>query len=134
MLDIGIAEICPPVECISTEMQAYRFTYETIEDKRNFEPVFAKNPRRFNDKSDAEKCSAFGISLYQSEAQAITKYIILKSIVQNIGKTIGTHLAKGIIYKHYGVITPIDEEGHFDLHESQECNLHNDFTVIQELV
>ena len=133
MLEIGIAELCPPIECISTEMQAFRFTYELIEDKRNFEPVYIKQPRRFNDKSDAEKCSAFGISLFQSEDQALTKYNALQNNIRNIGKAIGTHLAKGKIDYDCGIITPIDEEGHFDLHESNTCNLHNDFIVIKKI-
>ncbi len=134
MLEIGVAEICPPTECVSAEMQAYRFTYGLISDKKNFEPVFVKNPRRFNDKADAEKCSSFGISLYKSEEQAITKYFILKNLIKNIGKTIGTHLAEGWINETHGVVTPIDEEGHFDLHEFEECDLHQDFKILKEII
>jgi len=133
MLAIGIADICPPTECTLKEIQAYRFTHEIITDERNFMPVYLKNPKRFNDKSDLDKCSGFAISLYQSEEQAITKYNNLRNIVQNISKTIGTHLAQGNIIKDHGVITPIDQEGHFDLHESEECNLHNEFVILKKI-
>jgi len=133
MLDVGIAEICPPTEAIPKELQAYRFIYEKIDDDRNFKPVYIKKPQRFNDKSDVDKCSGFGISLYKSEEHAIKKYTILANVVQNIGKTIGTHLAKGQILNDFGVVTPIDDEGHFDLHESDTCNLHNNFTVIKKI-
>ncbi|MDB5015388.1 MAG: Integral rane protein [Mucilaginibacter sp.] len=133
MLEAGIAEICPPTESIQREIQAFRFIYERIEDDRNFIPVYIKKPQRFNHKSDAEKCSGFGISLYNSEERAIKKYSSLINVVQNIGKTIGTHLAEGKILKDFGVTTPIDGEGHFDLHESDTCNLHNKFTVVRKI-
>ena len=134
MIEIGIANICPPVECINTTVQAYRFTYESINDEKNFQPVYIKKPKRFNDKSDLDKCNAFGISLYQSEEQATFKFNSLRNIIQNIGKTIGTHLAKGLIKDEFGVITPFDHEGHFDLHESDISNLHNAFTIIKKLI
>jgi hypothetical protein len=133
MLEVGVEDICPPTESVSNEIQAYRFTYEKLEDDRNFKPVYIKKPQRFNDKSDVEKCSGFGISLYKSEEHAVKKYSTLSNIIQNIGKTIGTHLAKGQILNDFGVITPIDEEGHFDLHESDTCNLHNIFTIVRKI-
>jgi len=133
MFAMGIADICPPTDCIPKEIQAYRFTYEIIGDERNFIPVYLRTPRRFNDKSDLEKCSGFGISLYKSEEQAIAKYTTLRNIIQNISKTIGTHLAKGKIIERHGVITPVDVEGHFDLHESEECNLHNEFIILRKI-
>lgn len=134
MLEIGIADICPPVDCINSTIQAYRFTYDSINNEKNFQPVYVKKPKRFNDKSDLEKCSAFGISLYQSEEQATNKFNMLKDIIQNIGKTIGTHLATGLIKEYFGVITLIDKDGHFDLHELVDCDLTNEFTIIKKLV
>ena len=134
MLEISIENMCPPVECTTANIQAYRFTYELITDEKNFQPAYIKKPKRFNDKSDLDKCSALGISLYQSEEHATLKFNSLKNNIQNIGKTIGTHLAKGIIQKDFGVITSIDTEGHFDLHESEECNLQDEFAIIKKLI
>jgi len=133
MLEAGVGDVCPPTESISQEIQAFRFIYEKIEDDRNFVPAYIKKPQRFNDKSDTEKCSGFGVSLYKSEEHAIKKYSALANIIQNIGKTIGTHLAQGKVLKDFGVITPIDIEGHFDLHEFDSCNLQNSFVVVRKI-
>lgn len=133
MLEIGIANICPPVECVPTEIQAFRFTYESIADERNFQPVSIKQPKRFNDKSDLEKCSGFGISLFQTEEFAINRYNKLKKTSPQIEKTIGSYLATGKINNNDGVITPINESGHFDLHESDICNLHDRFSIIKKI-
>ena len=94
-------------------------------------------PRRINSKQfskDKMKCSGYSLSLFNTLENAITKYAKLQKNMRNIKKTIGDHIALGSIDKTDGYVTEPNKHGHFDLHEFDDVNLKNKFSVICGLI
>lgn len=124
---------CPPTNSKNREMEAYRYTFDQISNPENFKPQIIKKPARFNDRTDLEKCSGFGISLYEDEQKAVDFYSELSKTISNIKKLVGSHLAKGKLATNDGVCTDVDAQGHFDLHEYENTNLSQKFSIIKAL-
>jgi hypothetical protein len=122
---------CPPYNCYSAEIDAFRFVHKDINHENNFLPGILIKPNRTNDQSDKFICSYCGLSFFSSIDQAKTRYSKLR-FSKKIAKIIGTHIAHGKLAPDDGVITPPNEEGHFDLHEFESANLKTKFTIICE--
>lgn len=130
---IALLTQCPPLESVSKEIDAYRYTFDPITNSENFIPQVVKKPGRFNDKSDLEKCSGYGLSLYENEQKAVDYYAELAKTISNIKKLVGSHLAKGKLELNDGVCTDVDIHGHFDLHEYENADLSQKFSIIKPL-
>jgi hypothetical protein len=91
-----------------------------------------KNPRRrFRD--DRANCGAYALSFFISPEHAIAKYAQLAAGHPNVGKTLGSHLARGSLVEADGIATPPSQSGHFDLFEEAGRDLFPRFEVIQLL-
>ena len=53
-------------------MTAFRWIFETC-DEESFKPILILNPKRSLENDD-QKCTAFGLSLFENEVQAYQKY------------------------------------------------------------
>jgi hypothetical protein len=126
---------CPPENYTSKNMTAFRWVFEDINDTRNFLPVFFRNPKKYLDKTDFEKCNGLALSFYNSEYGAKSKFEDLKSTIgKNVYKNLGTNIAKGHITELDGINEePYDRYGHFNHHPSKNCQYHLTFIIISKL-
>lgn len=128
--------ICPCEDAISKEILAFRFVFENMDNLDNFIPQSIKaiqqdkKPRRFP-KTPVFLCDGFGLSMYISKESAKTAWGHLP--IQARNNLAYKQIAKGLIEKNDGVITPIQTNGHFDLHEFQHTDLAKKFTIIDTL-
>lgn len=120
---------CPPSECRRMDIKSFRFVFEDISHKNNFLPVLIIKPRR-KLRNEAEKCSGYALSFFSSIEKAKKRYINLKNACDNIEKTIGTHIALGLINKTDGLVSKINRVGHFSLHEFKDTDLKKKFHII----
>jgi hypothetical protein len=129
---------CPPVDYKPESRVAFRFVFETTHEKyqNNFLPILIIKPARKNRfKEDSSQCQGYALSLFDSLAQANQKFINLtrKTNPYILKESLGTHLAQGIIEPGDGVVSAINEEGHFSLHEFEETDLQKKFRIISSL-
>jgi hypothetical protein len=120
---------CPPSYYRMQEIMAFRFVYANINDQNNFLPALIKNPRR-KLAGSGQECIGYGLSLFNSLGQAKSRYQQLRQNFKNIDKTIGTHIADGLIQKQDGVLSDPDANGHMTLHESDEADLSTKFRIV----
>lgn len=124
---------CPPLTSERVQRQAYRFVFNPICEK-SFIPQGIKKPQRVSGSTnDVERCSLLGLSMFDSDTKAITRYKYLKGLMRNIEKTIGTHLAQGKIRSTDGLVTKPNNQGHYDLFEFKNVNLSPNFQIIVDL-
>jgi len=127
---------CPPITGKNITTDSYRFVFNDINHKNNFLPALIITPKRINSKifsEDRMKCSGYALSLFNKLENAIKRYVKLQKSVRNIKKTIGDHIASGLIDKSDGYVTEPNKHGHFDLHEFDDVHLKNKFSVIYDL-
>lgn len=126
------------MQCISsdeyanTDREAFRWTFSDITHPQNFLPraKIDTNPRMEKDKL---KCEGWSLSMYDTEENAINNFQKYFGSKPNIGKLIGTHIAKGIVESSDGFCGKIAENGHFEFFESSSCDLSSKFQIIAEL-
>ena len=126
---------CPSANCISYQMQAYRFVYSDIKHQDNFLPQAIKsqlarrNPaRRINEE---ETCNDYALSLYAAEESARNMFNGLPKRVKDL---LGySHIACGIIQEQDGVNTKIEPDGHFNLHENMGIDIQSRFKIVGTL-
>lgn len=124
---------CPSPSCTNDRRKAYRFVFNPI-NTDSFLPQGIKKPSRGHKEiSDDEKCSLLALSMFISEKAACKRYEELRKKIKNIGKTLGSHLAEGVIQPHHGVMSQPNSKGHFDFFESSGVDLTKDFNVISNL-
>ena len=125
---------CPPGGCKPADIVAYRFVFSDLKDWRNFTPAFIIKPERHRPSTPAKVCcSGYGLSFYDSLANAEAKHHQLTENFPNISLHIGTHIAEGNLSKTDGVITPPNSEGHFDLHEYEGVKLNGKFRIVKKV-
>ena len=136
--DIKDITDCPPTSCTNKNMTAFRFVFEPNTDTenswKNFLPLKKIFPQRTDlNRNDNVKCSAYGLSFFDSENNAKIRYNQLIENHPNIYKNLGTHLAKVSTEQNDGVVKEIDNNGHFDLHEYENTNWSHKFEIIAVL-
>lgn len=125
---------CPPTDFIKTKREAFRWIFDKKDDNRNFEPVYFKNPSRFNDKTDEERCMAMGLSFFDSLGNAEKRFLKLKKRVgQESYKIFGTQIAKGQIEEEDGVNSLPDMGGHFTHHPSIDFKYSEKLIIVKRL-
>ena len=105
---------CPPPAASNGASIGFRFVHNPI-TARCFLPTALKS--RTNRAQALGGCSAFGLSMFTTEAGARAKFARLKVLNPNIGKSIGDHVALVKLDSSCGLQTTPDPNGHFDLHE-----------------
>lgn len=128
--------ICPCEDAISKEMQAFCFVFSSMDDKSNLIPQSIKalssgrKPRRFKP-TPVFECDGFGLSMFVSKESAQVFW-------DNLDIRVRTNLSycnisSGLIEKNDGLITEIESNGHFNLHEFENTDLTKKFTIIDTL-
>lgn len=120
---------CPPPTCKPMNIEAFRFVFEDMNHRNNFLPVLLINPKRQLSKNSV-RCSGYALSFFSSSERAKNQYLKLRKRNKNIGKRIGTHIAKGFIDETDGVVSEINKSGHFDLHEFKNVDLKRKFCIV----
>ena len=118
----NLKEQCPPEDYLPKQIEnVFRFVFEDIDNQKNFQSQYHKNPKRFQEKSDAEKCEALALSMFDNLTKAKEFFSKLKARTgNNIYQTIGNSLAVGSITEKAGVNGKVDRKGHFNhLHQKQ---------------
>ncbi len=90
-----------------------------------------QNGRRF--KKDSSKCHGYALSFFDTLEHIRKQYAELKRDNPNISDIIGTHIAQGIIEKEDGVVSQIDNKGHFSLHSFSDTQLPKKFRIVSSL-
>lgn len=127
---------CPPKEAVEVEMEAFHFVYEPYENTLNFVPpsIKARLERRSTRKypaKDIDDCDGYGLSMFPTEIQASNFW---QKLPIRIKALLGyKNIAAGVIDKTDGVITPIENNGHFNLHEFEGCDLILKFQPVSNL-
>ena len=136
--EIKIVEGAKGVECVPSDKyirtirEAYRWTFSEISHPQNFLPraLIKNNPRIEKSKMN---CEGWSLSFYDTEENAINKFNYYLNFRPNIGKKLGTHLAKGILEQSDGYCGDVNQDGHFEFFESINCDLSTKFEIISEL-
>ena len=115
------------------QKDAFRFVFEDTNHPNNFRPPLKINPTRYSSKEAFEKCEGLGLSLYGKKEGAIQRFQELIVTFKNFRKTIGTHIALGVINDEDGHITDEDEITHFDMYEFENIELGKKFVIVEEL-
>ncbi len=127
---------CPPSRYEPQNRKAFRFVFADLDHTNNFLPVLLINPKRINSsgfKNNRAKCSGYGLSFFDTLENAVRRYRGLQRSSPNIHKSIGTHIAKGVITKQDGTVSEINNDGHFTLHEFEQANLRKSFSIVEKV-
>lgn len=116
---------CPPVNSSGRSGDAFRFVFTPV-GPDSFIPVALLPSRQGN---PVYCCSDWGLSMFDSSASARKRFSALMKKFPNIGKRVGTHLAKGSLTPACGPCTP-PKKGHFDLHPEKGIAVHSLFSIV----
>lgn len=114
--------------------EAYRYVFAD-DIQRNHIPPHKLHPNRLKQqiREGRVDLNGFALSNFESEKKAISFYRFLHKTCRNAYKQIGDSLSFGILSSADGMITATNPKGHFDLFESEECNLNKTFKIIKPL-
>jgi hypothetical protein len=129
-----LSTLCPPKNYIAENKIAFRWIFDDIKNDENFKPVYFKNPKRFNEKSDEERCIAMGLSFFETLETAEHRFLKLKKrLGQEAYKILGCQIAKGQIMEEDGVNSPADMNGHFTHHPSINFTYFEKIIIVKSL-
>jgi len=98
-------------------------------------PQGVKSPSQIDRSNDEMKCSLLALSFFSSEENAKARYKNLKKKIKNINKTLGSHVAQGILNASDGHRTDIcKKSGHFDFFENKDVDLVPNFIIVFDLM
>lgn len=125
--------IMPPLHSPKVK-EAYRFVFAN-EPQKNHIPPHKLHPNRLMQqiKNGNVDLSGFALSNLETVKEACAFYRYLGRICKNVKKQIGDTLSYGVIDFNDGMITQTDSNGHFDLYESDSCDLNSTFKEIRPL-
>ena len=125
---------CPPSHYKPQNKLVYRWVFDDINDERNFQPLYYRDPARSLKFSDKDKCRSLALSFFTSEEQAKDRFCEIKDTNGvKIYKTLGTMVAETIIYEQDGVNSEPDRTGHFSHHLVSGHEYENRFVIISKL-
>lgn len=116
------------------DKEAFRFVFADAA-QQNHIPPHKLHPNRLKQQIKSRKVdlSGFALSNLETERQAIDFYNYLRKNFKNVRKQIGDSLSFGTLAQTDGLITDTDTKGHFDLYESDSCDLSQTFTIVKSL-
>lgn len=114
--------------------EAFRYVFAEMAGQNHL-PPHKLHPNRLEQqiKMDKVDLSGFALSNLETEGQAMAFYDYLHRICKNVHKQIGDSLSFGILTQTDGLITDTDANGHFDLYESETCDLSQTFSIVKSL-
>ncbi|WP_157791891.1 hypothetical protein ACQCLI_20010 [Pseudomonas nitroreducens] len=120
---------CPPHSAVAKGLTAWRFVWNPL-CQLSASPVAAKNPNRFRNANAAKRCSAWGLSMYETEAKCRAAFKYLDESFPNFRKDAGDHIAKVDISDTDGLCTKANPNtGHFDFHPFKHVNMVSIMTL-----
>ena len=129
-----LTSLCPPSHYIAQNKEAFRWIFENIADEDNFKPVFFKNPKRFNEKLDEERCMAMGLSFFDTLENSERRFVTLKKrLGDEAYKVLGSQIAQGYLQETDGVNSPTDNNGHFTHHPSIDFKYFENNSIVKQL-
>jgi len=132
---IDLYDECESKECIARRRVAFRWTFESIKDKRNFLPRYLL-PAYENEPK--ESCVGYSLSMFDKADQAIDRLKKLSKGKNNIYKKLGTHLASGTIEETDGIsgLSSINQinKGHFSIFEYVNADFSETFKIQEKLI
>lgn len=129
-------EQCPPKDYKPQNIdKVYRWTFENIEDTRNFKSQYHKNPKRFQFKTDKEKCAALALSMFNNLEGAKERFAeIAEDMGEKIYQIVGNKIAKGFITNECGLNGAIERHGHFNHHPAKNIPAQISFKISENLI
>ncbi|MCC5943433.1 MAG: hypothetical protein JJT94_00745 [Bernardetiaceae bacterium] len=134
---------CPPQDYKPKDMEAFRWVFDAIEDKRNFSPRYFLIPKvdlekvekiEDTNKKDLKKCNLFALSFFISEQAAKDRFdYFLQISGKKIYKRFGTQIAKCNIKPQDGVNENPNKFGHFNHHPVKKHEYEARFIVVSKL-
>ncbi len=133
--DSLVLKDCPPKDYKPQNIeQVFRWVFDDIEDSRNFQPQYLKNPKRFWQKSPELVCQSLALSMFDSTENAEMRFYELKEFLQQKAYNIlGTKIAVGQMTEQDGANSEPDEKGHFNHHPVAESSYSQRFKIIKNL-
>ncbi|MBM0400892.1 hypothetical protein [Serratia sp. 4542] len=130
--DIDTHEIqqCPPLDAQPVSLLAWRWTFEPY-TANCFSPLGKVNPKRILSPTITDKCSCWGLSMYSTQDKAESVFSEIEKNFKKARQTIGTHVSKGNLEPEDGVITEIEDNGHFDFHPYTGVDIKLKFEVVR---
>jgi hypothetical protein len=126
--------VCPPSNYRTQNKEAFRWIFDRIDDENNFKPVFFKNPKRFNEKSDEEQCMAMGLSFFDTLETAERRFLQLKKrLGGEVYKVLGSQIVQGQIQEEDGVNSFSDSNGHFTHHPYIHFKYFENNSIVKQL-
>jgi hypothetical protein len=127
---------CPPLDYQQQQRQAFRFVFllESNNSVNNFLPVLIINPKgKLIPDNPEVQCQGYALSFFDTAENAKLRYGKLTRKRKALRKSLGTHLAQGVLQKDDGLMSRIGPGGHFSLHELKTVDLSGKFQIISEL-
>lgn len=136
---VDLISNCPPTVAAEQNRPGWRYVFVPIKGD-SFVPLALLNSAPpssaksgANGKVRKHSCSAWGLSMYDTADQALSRFTEVLTTSPNIKARVGTHLAFGELTAECGVSTPSNPIGHFDLHPYDGIALEDIFSVSNEL-
>jgi hypothetical protein len=124
---------CPPVACTPCRRRAYRFGFADAAHPRQGIPALAISPRRALKWSHVEQCSGWALSAYVRVRAALKEYRKLKGAGTAVERYLGTHIEAVILTPEDGLLSPPDDDGHYDFHEAATFDGRSRFRRVVDL-
>jgi hypothetical protein len=131
-----LREKCPPKNYKPKNIESvYRWIFENMEDTRNFQSQYEKNPKRFQLKSDAEKCKGIALSMFNNLDGAKARFAeIAEDMGEKTYQILGNKIAKGHLTTECGLNGVIEKHGHFTHHPAKGIPSKPTFEIIDNLI
>lgn len=126
-------DVCPPSFAIASDICAYRWVFNPHTNNCFLPPAIKKPARVGLEKNSNRMCGLFGLSMHTSELASESAYKHLQKSFRNINKTMGDHIAMGVIKASSGVYSPPDNFNHIDVYEYAGNSFLNVFQVVKEI-
>lgn len=110
------------------EMESFRWTFEDINDARNFEPIYINDIKR-----KRENCLGFALSFFTTQQASLKRHKELTLDRPNLFKKLGTHIASGQLNTIDGIASNPDEIKHFDFFTYENVALNHKFTILESI-
>lgn len=110
------------------ERIAFRWTFDDINDKRNFLPRFLLKPEM--EKTD---CIGWGLSFFETNETAKNRLREIVGYRKNLFKKLGTHVAMGNLDGENGLSDKAQSNGHFTHFEYKGVSLSVKFNIVEKV-
>ncbi len=107
---------------------AYRWTFEDINDAKNFQPAYLLSPNRRR-----TTFKGWGLSFFDSQLSARERIQELTKNKKMLFKKLGTHVAEGKLVENDGLSNEPETNGHFTHFEYTGAVLKQKFEIIGKL-